>query len=149
MEETASVKGQLLIRSIIEEYRNLLEVLADPQLLLTDSNNSKHLDPTDAHDSKKTTQEILQKLTRLFSQLKSVYNQCLEEIKRLDGSKVYLFNLSLLIIVSEKCFFLAEASRSIIRASTEYAFALSSSPATSWKWCSESAPRSQPGLRFR
>ena len=86
MEDSASLKGQLLIRSIIEEYRNLLEVLADPHLLVRKSvNPAASFDQT---DTRRTTQEILQKLTRLFSQLKTVYNQCLDELERFGGTEV-------------------------------------------------------------
>lgn len=88
MEDSASLKGQLLIRSIIEEYRNLLEVLADPHLLVRKSvNPAASFDQT---DTRRTTQEILQKLTRLFSQLKTVYNQCLDELERFGGTEIQI-----------------------------------------------------------
>eukprot|EP00794_Sanderia_malayensis_P012008 gene12008-13247_t len=94
MGEPTFIKGQLLIRSIIEEYRNLLETLSYPQILLKDSNGPHssrqqrgNHDPRTG-ETKASTQDILQKLTRLFSQLKTVYSQCLDELKALDNSEI-------------------------------------------------------------
>ena len=72
--ENAPLKGQLLIRSIVEEYRNVLEILEDPQVLMREDKSQ-----TDLNLLRKSAPEVLQRLTSLFAQLTECYNDCLPD----------------------------------------------------------------------
>ena len=93
MDEIPSIRGQLIIRSIIEEYKHLLEVLGDERMLKKGNRPGAGLGPgrptDDQFDGARVTQEILQKLTRLFQQLRISYNQCVDELERSGEIKVW------------------------------------------------------------
>ena len=81
MEGEAHREGQTLIRGIIDEYRNLLESLEDPQILLNGKLQQSELGSASQQNQGLTGPPVssILKLSNMFSKLRECYNVCIEE----------------------------------------------------------------------
>ena len=76
-------KGEILIREIVNEYRNLFELLEDPQIIVNGNlrgvkGQVSLLRPPRNEPLAYATSSI-EKLSTMFSQLKECYNNCVED----------------------------------------------------------------------
>eukprot|EP00112_Aurelia_sp_Birch-Aquarium-sp1_P006707 Seg1734.9 transcript_id=Seg1734.9/GoldUCD/mRNA.D3Y31 product="hypothetical protein" protein_id=Seg1734.9/GoldUCD/D3Y31 len=85
MEEYVNAEPEILIRDFIETYRNFLEKLEDPQVLLclsdVEDNQARGGATLSASGGKETIQDTQRKVAWLLSQLKAAYDKRLNMIQ--------------------------------------------------------------------
>ena len=79
MERKAHHEGQSLIRRIVDEYRNLLEILEDPQILSKEKLGLVDFNIVNEQNDLTGSLSSIRKLADLFSKLKDCYHSCTKE----------------------------------------------------------------------
>lgn len=81
MEGDAHREGEKLIRAIIDEYRNILEFLEDPKILLDGKLQQSELGSASQQKQGLTGPPVssILKVSNMFSKLRECYNICIEE----------------------------------------------------------------------
>lgn len=97
MEEYVNAEPEILIRDFIETYRNFLEKLEDPQVLLclsdVEDNQARGGATLSASGGKETIQDTQRKVAWLLSQLKAAYDKRLNMIQ-LDFKVLFMLQYS-------------------------------------------------------